>query len=183
MEGQKGQILDGEAANEQFGYSVAMAKNGTIMAVGARGANNFAGAVRVYELANDMWTQLGGDIDGEAVGDAFGFSVSLSADGTRVAVGAPFNDDSGQQSGSVRVLELANDMWTQLGGDIDGEAAFDDSGFSVSLSANGDRVAVGAPGNNDGGSSAGSVRVYEITGTTWTQLGGDIDGEATGDNS
>ena len=48
-----------------------------------------AGHVRVYEYSGGAWTQLGDDIDGEAAGDQSGFSVSLSSDGTRVAIGAP----------------------------------------------------------------------------------------------
>ena len=44
-------------------------------------------------------------------------------------------------------------MWTQLGQDLDGEAAGDDSGYSVSLS--GDRVAIGAIYNDGNGSSSG----------------------------
>ena len=161
MEGQKGQILDGEAENEFFGGSVAMAKNGTIMAVGARGANNFAGAVRVYELANDMWTQLGGDIDGEAASDDFGYSVSLSADGTRVAVGAPFNDGGGgSNSGRIRVFEFVNGDWTQVCADIDGESDDNRYGFAVALSDDGVCLAGGAPFNGNGGNNAGQVRAY-----------------------
>ena len=39
--------------------------------------------------------QLGQDIDGEAEGDYFGGSVSLSSDGTIVAIGAPWNEGTG----------------------------------------------------------------------------------------
>ena len=161
MEGLKGQILDGEAASERFGYSVAMAKNGTIMAVGARGANTFAGTVRVYELATDMWTQLGDDIDGEAAFDEFGSSVSLSADGTRVAVGAPLYDGGGgTNSGRIRVFEFVNGDWTQVCADIDGESFNDFYGWAVALSDDGVCLAGGAPNNNNGGNNAGQVRAY-----------------------
>ena len=44
-------------------------------------------------------------------------------------------------------------------------------------------LAVGAPYNKGGGTDAGHVRVYNYTGTGWTQLGSDIDGEAAGDLS
>ena len=56
----------------------------------------------------------------------------------------------------------------QLGADIDGEAAGDESGFSVSLSSDGTIVAIGAFGN---GSDAGHVRVYEWNPSTslWDQ--------------
>ena len=49
-------------------------------------------------------------------------------------------------------------MWTQLGQDLDGEAAGDRSGVSVSLA--GDRVAIGAIYNDGNGSSSGHTRVY-----------------------
>ena len=129
-----------------------------------------------------MEGQKGQILDGEAAGNEFGSSVSLSADGDRVAVGAPFNNDGGAASGSVRVFELSGTTWTQLGGDIDGEAADDQFGFSVSLSADGTRVAGGAPFNDGGGgSSAGRIRVFEFVNGNWTQVCADIDGESGND--
>ena len=44
--------------------------------------------MRIYEYSSGSWTQLGADIDGEAAGDQSGYSVSLSSDGTTVAIGA-----------------------------------------------------------------------------------------------
>ena len=80
-------------------------------------------------------TQIGSDIDGESAGDNSGRSVSLSSDGTIVAIGADKNDGNGNKSGHVRVYEFDGASWNQLGGDIDGEAADDYSGGSVSLSS------------------------------------------------
>ena len=128
-------------------------------------------------------TQLGTDIDGAAAGDASGVSVSLSSDGKRVAIGAYLNDDNGNNSGQVRIYEYNGTAWTKLGLDIDGEAADDQSGFSVALSNDGKRVAIGAYLNDDNGNNSGQVRIYEYNGTAWTQLGGDIDGEAANDFS
>jgi len=51
--------------------------------------------------------------------------------------------------------------WQQLGADIDGEAAGDFSGNSVSLSADGSIVAIGAYANRGNGSYAGHVRIYQ----------------------
>jgi uncharacterized protein YjbI with pentapeptide repeats len=157
------------------------------------------------------WTQLGSDIDGEAIGDKSGYSISVSADGTIVAIGARFNDGvNGVDSGHVRVYKYdatkttaITDQtnpnfgpigWTRLGGDIDGEAADDRSGTSVSLSANGTVLAISANANYGvNGINSGHVRVYNYnpTKTTansvgpagWDKLGGDIDGEAAGDQS
>ena len=44
--------------------------------------------MRVYEYSSSSWSQLGSDIDGEAANDNSGYSVSLSSDGTKVAIGA-----------------------------------------------------------------------------------------------
>ncbi|SVD48859.1 uncharacterized protein METZ01_LOCUS401713, partial [marine metagenome] len=62
----------------------------------------------------------------------------------------------------VRVYEYSNSSWTQFGGDMDGEAAGDYSGYSVSMDSDGDRVAIGAYYNDGTGSDAGHVRVYSL---------------------
>ena len=183
---QLGGDIDGEAAGDQSGISVSLSSDGTIVAIGAYGNDgngSSSGHVRVYQNNSGTWTKLGGDIDGEAAGDQSGKSVSLSSDGTIVAIGAYFNDGNGSSSGHVRVYQNNSGTWTQLGGDIDGEAAWDQSGTSVSLSSDGTIVAIGADSNDGNGSSSGHVRVYQNNSGTWTQLGGDIDGEAASDNS
>ena len=180
-----------------------MSSDGTRVAVGAQvndGNGDKAGHVRVYEYdatktsAPAKWTQLGGDIDGEASGDESSWALSISLDGTRVAIGAPTNDGNGGDSGHVRIYEYdatktsAPAKWAQVGGDIDGEASNDRSGVAVSLSSDGTRVAIGAVGNDGiNGRDSGHVRVYEYDATKtsapvkWAQVGGDIDGEAVDD--
>lgn len=181
---QIGGDIDGESMGDESGYSVSLSENGNRVAIGSitnDGNGNDAGHVRVYELIGGNWVQLGTDIDGEAAGDQSGHSVSLSADGSRVAIGAKFNNGSFEGAGHVRVYELLEGNWMQIGNDIDGEAGGDKSGWAVSLSANGNRIAIGAIDNDDGGAEAGHVRVYELTGNNWVQVGQDIDGEAAGD--
>ena len=68
-----------------------------------------------------------------------------------------------------------------LGSDIDGEAAGDFSGYSVSIDSDGSHVAIGAYGNDGNGSIAGHVRIYSWDGSAWAQVGSDIDGEAASD--
>ena len=190
---QLGGDIDGEAAGDGSGYSVSLSSDGNIVAIGA--PFNLAGDtisysrwghVRVYEYINGSWTQLGADIDGEAGGDYSGSSVSLSSDGTIVAIGSNHNDGNDtidSERGHVRVYQYSAGSWTQLGADIDGEAVYDESGYSVSLSSDGTIVAIGAPYNIGNGYYPGHVRVYEYNAGSWTQLGGDIDGEGEGDFS
>ena len=94
------------------------------------------------------WNQIGSYIGGEAAGDNFGSSVALSGDGTIVAIGAPYNDGSGANAGSVRVYKNVSNTWTKIGSDIDGEAAGDLSGYSLALSNDGTVLAIGAPTND-----------------------------------
>ena len=178
--------IDGEAAGDTSGISVSLSSDGSRVAIGAfgnDGGGSDAGHVRVYDYDSSTWVQVGGDIDGEASGDNCGQSVSLSSDGSRVAIGAVGNDGGGSDAGHVRVYDYDSSTWVQVGGDIDGEAAGDKSGVSVSLSSDGSRVAIGASHNVGGGTNAGHVRVYDYDSSTWIQVGGDIDGEAAEDHS
>jgi hypothetical protein len=183
---QVGSDIDGEAAGDESGRSVSLSSDGSTMAIGAYsndGNGSDAGHVRIYKNTNGTWTQVGADIDGEAAGDYSGYSVSLSSDGSTVAIGALYNDGNGSNAGHVRIYNYVNGSWTQVGADIDGEAANDGSGVSVSLSNDGSTVAIGAEGNDGNGSNAGHVRIYKNISGTWTQVGSDIDGEAAGDYS
>ena len=79
------------------------------------------------------------------------------------------------------MYQLQGNVWTQIGQDIYGEAAYDYSGGKISLNGDGLTVAIGAisaSGNGAGMNRAGHVRVYRYTNNTWTKLGQDIDGLA-----
>ena len=183
---QQGSDIDGEAAGDGSGQSVSLSSDGSTVAIGAQGNDgngNAAGHVRVYKNISGNWTQQGSDIDAEAAGDYSGTSVSLSSDGSTVAIGAYFNDGNGRHAGHVRIYRNISGTWTQQGSDIDGEAAEDHFGLSVSLSSDGSTVAIGARNNDGNGNAAGHVRVYKNISGTWTQQGSDIDGEAAGDGS
>jgi len=151
--------------------------------------------VFTYDTTTTTWSQLGGDIDD----DQAAINV-LSGDGTIVAIGAPYNDGvNGTDSGHVRVYQRDSNKttavtdqtdasfgpvgWNRLGQDIDGYAAGDESGSSLSLSNDGFTVAIGAPKNDGTGTDSGHTRVYKYASATnvWTQKGLDIDGTASGD--
>ncbi|SRX73414.1 T9SS type A sorting domain-containing protein [Aequorivita antarctica] len=182
---QKGTDIDGEASQDVSGWAVSISADGNIVSIGATnndGNGNNAGQVRLFQFNNTDWVQLGADIDGEAEEDRSGTSVTISNDGTLVAIGSVFNQGvNGAQSGHVRVYMYNGSDWTQKGNDIDGEASMDLSGGSISITGDGNIVAIGATGNDGGGDSSGHARVYSWNGTAWVQLGNDIDGETEGD--
>ncbi|SFC96555.1 T9SS type A sorting domain-containing protein [Algibacter pectinivorans] len=184
---QIGSDINGEARNDKSGTSVSLSADGSIVAIGApdnqSGLNAHSGHVRVYKYESNSWRQIGKDIDGIGNTDFSGKSVSLSANGNIVAIGANGNRDNGWASGHVRVFEYKNNIWTQIGDNISGESDNDQSGITVSLSGDGNILAIGAYLNDGNGTDSGHVRVYQNISGSWTQIGTDIDGEFRGDQS
>lgn len=181
-----GSEIIGKAINDKSGYAVSLSSDGSLVAIGApfnddNGSDS--GHVRIYENQSAGWTQVGNTIVGKSAGDQSGFSVSLSSDGSIVAIGSIFNDSNGTDSGQVRIFKNQSGTWTQIGGDINGEAVGDQSGYTVSLSSDGSIVAIGAPYNNGNGSDSGHVRVYKNESGIWTLLGNAIFGETATDYS
>ena len=168
--------------NSFFGWSVALSENGSTLAVGspqesseatgvdAEQANNRVagtGAVYVYTRSNGSWSQqvyikpdqsyrgLGLDLQ-----QRFGTSVSLSANGNTLAVGAPgdlslgtgtdadpadYNPEFAFRSGATYLFSRNNSKWTQSGylkaSNSQPDLHF---GRSLALSANGQHLLVGA---------------------------------------
>lgn len=182
---QIGNSILGMSINDFAGKSVSIDANGLTLAVGSNGApdlGQYKGVVKVFQYVTNNWTQVGNDIIGEANGDAFGYSISLSADGNILAIGAYANDDGGAEAGHVRIFQNLNNVWTQIGNDIDGPWPFIFSGISVSLSSDGTVVAIGANNeNSNGNGAAGKVRVYQNINGSWIQKGSDMSGEFSGD--
>ena len=179
----KGADIDGEAAEDFSGHSVSMPDANTL-AIGApnnEGTAAYAGHVRVYNWSGTAWVKKGADIDAEATSDRSGFSVSMP-DANTLAIGAINNEGNGVLAGHVRVYNWSGTAWVKKGADIDGEAAFDESGWSVSM-PDANTIAIGAPYNDENGNNAGHVREYNWSGNTWVKKGADIDGEAAFDQS
>ena len=188
---QVGNEIVGEAEDDYMGlassgHPVCINADGSIVAIGAvknDGNGQNAGHVRIFENQSGVWQQIGNDIDGEASGDSFGYSVTLSTDGTLLGVGAPYNDDNGDSAGQVRVFQNQSNNWIQIGNDINGENQDDYFGNALSLSGDGNFLAVGALGNDGNGPDSGHVRVFQNQANHWEQIGADINGEAADDYS
>ena len=177
-----GADIDGLISNEQSGTSVSLSADGTILAIGSPNPATGAVQVRIFSWNSTTWVQRGGSISGETTDDRSGTSVSLSADGNILAIGAPYNDVpttvTADNRGHVRVYKYnagktaaITDQtlpnfgpvgWDRIGVDIDGEAPGDESGTSVSISADGTTLAIGSITNDGGGNLAGQVRVYKL---------------------
>ena len=110
-----------------------------------------SGQARVFTLTDGVWVQVGADIDGETANDWSGWSVAMNAAGDTVIIGAPYNDGNGDNAGHARVFTLTDGVWVQVGADIDGENAEDQSGWSVAMNSSGYAVTIGASGNDGNG--------------------------------
>ena len=180
---QIGQDIAGEAVDDRSGWSLALSADGGIVAIGSDLNNSWKGQVEVYENVGGIWTQIGEDIEGENFQDISATSISLSNDGSIIAIGAPRSDGIANNSGHVRVFENLGGSWMQIGLDIDGEQEQGRLGNSVALNGEGNIVAIGASQNDENGTNTGEVKIYENQAGTWTQLGGDINGEVEFEDS
>ena len=128
---QIGEDIRGIINGDNFGGALALSADGKILAVGAPafGAEpedkmGMPGYSRIYYLVEDdasipSWQQIGKDVYGEAAGDNFGTSISLSGDGKTVAIGSMRGDKNGTvlDSGRVSIYQIKDegDAWTALG--------------------------------------------------------------------
>ncbi len=136
-----------------------------------------------HNSISGQWSVMGIDLDGFAAYGHAGVSVTISGDGSRVAMGAPRSDSTTTTEsdvGSVLIFSFDGSNWVASGNVIESEdRAY--LGGSVALSYNGTRVVVGGtaytpPTTGASLSNAGSVSVYDFIGNVWVQAGESIFG-------
>jgi hypothetical protein len=194
---------------DQFGNAVALSADGNTLAVAAYFEGGSAagdpgdnsrpqsGAAYVFTRTGTTWSQhaylKASNAGEENDGDTFGYTIALSADGGTVAVGAPSEDsaaagvggdgadNSAAGAGAVYVFVRRADGWIQQAylkpANTHAGMLF---GYSVALSGDGARLAVGAFDErgcsttingayemNCGGT--GAAYVFARSGDTWTQ--------------
>jgi hypothetical protein len=177
---QLGSTLRGDpsvtGSNENFGFAVSASTTGRVV-VGAPDSSpeNMIGRGRAYvyeyvsSRANFFLQQ---EIPGLAAGDARGYSVDISQDGTHIAVGAP-KGNSG--NGYFEVFAYDGTTWTSVF--LQQGEAGEAMGTSVRvISSTADIVAVGAPGYLSG---QGRVVVYQKNSSgSYVAVGEPIVGES-----
>ena len=154
---------------DNFGFSVAI--SGTRVVIGARkdetGASD-AGCAYVFDLASGTPTVPVFTLSNPAAaqGDQFGHSVAI--DGSRVAVGAPYDDTGAAEAGSAYVYDLTSGTPTVPVATLNKPGAVANDYFGYSVAIDGSRVVVGIPSDDTGASAAGSVYVYDVLSGTPT---------------
>ena len=160
-----GQTIYADVIQDKTGYSVALSKSGRTLAIGApHGGSVLAGLVRTYFLNKEQVWQLIGEIEGDGEEFEAGSSISISGDGSKLAIGAI--NASGKKEmheGYVKIYQFKDQKWVPLGNTVFGEHGSDNFGYAVSIDAEGRRVAASAPfASTKEHSHAGFVKVLEL---------------------
>jgi hypothetical protein len=163
------------AANDTFGWSVALSSDGTSALVGAPNTTvngvSRAGAAYFYTRSGNTWTlQQELTAPSGAPGDIFGLSVALSGDGTTALVSAPAKAVAGQPAaGMVYLFTRKGNNWQKPATlALSAAKANDVFGAALALSSDGSTALIGALGRSFGSrASAGAAYVYSRVGGKW----------------
>jgi WD40 repeat protein len=171
------QTLVNDESGGEYGNSVGLSNNGNRLVVGARSENvglfEQAGVVRVYERdAIGQWVLMGTPIVGTSDSVRAGWSVSISGDGSSVAIGAPKGGES--EGGAVFTYRFDDEegTWIPYGTVLEGDAG-EAFGYATSLSNDGNLIAVGTPkAAREGLQNVGKASVFYLFGSEWVPLAG-----------
>ena len=157
-------VSDG-AQYDYLGYSVAVSSDGSTVLVGAYGHDASAGTVYVFTHTGTKWRQTAElTPDDAAAGNAFGYTVQVSGDGSSAVIGSPNNAGD---TGAVYLFALHGGGWTQTAELTASDAAPNTQfGYTVAASADGSTVVVGSPDNND---LVGATYVFTRHAKRWVQ--------------
>lgn len=155
--------------NAVFGNKVSLSGDHSVLAVTALESTNFdpsngSGYVKIYlyNSGTNTFSPLT-TISGESSNDRFGSGLALNQDGSFLAVGAPFNDFNGSNSGKVYLyqnLPTGSPTWNIRPGEYnDTSLSGNVIGFSVGISANGG-ILLASSNAVDPNSITGIVNVY-----------------------
>ena len=149
------------AEGDEFGDSVAI--YGDTIVVGADGDNSNgddSGSAHVFVRSGETWTHQAKLLAPDGVAnDYFGYRVSIYED--TIVVGALWDDDNGDFSGSAHVFVRSADEWNHHAKLLAPDGAVGDE-FGNSVAIYGDAVVVGARRDNDNGDDSGSAYVFSV---------------------
>lgn len=155
----------GEIDSIKYGGSIALDDSGRRLAVGSIAYDMWRGGVQVYDYdeTTNEWNPIGQMILGKKELETWGGKVELNADGSVLAVSTKDGNH-----GHVTAYILAQDvvtgefLWEKLGQDLRGSGnKHEHFGADISLSSNGEVLAIGAPGDRGLYDESLSVNVSE----------------------
>jgi hypothetical protein len=164
---QQGQKIVTAATPRQTvqGSIVAVSADGSTVVVSGSSQNNYYAMMTVYNRVNNAWAGTNFQLP-------FGFlqsnTIAISAQGRVIAVGQPTYNNKG----TVRVYaKWSGDTWLPQPSELvpDGVADGSQFGSSISVSADGKYIIVGAPNFNSGQGAAWAFKRAYIGNTYWTE--------------
>ena len=171
-----GNIITAQESTELFGWSISLVESSTLrVAVGAPSYNTETGLVRVYDWIGDEWVQIGETLQGDDILSRFGETCALSADGTVLAigvVGSPF------EVGQVQIYRQVEGVWVADEQVIRGSESGGAFGTALSITPDGNTLAIGGPANSVFGENSGHIQVWSYDGFAWYLQGSSIGGDA-----
>lgn len=151
-----------------FGFSVSLSGDTAVIGAWQDDARaEEAGAAYVFRRRGDTWAQEAKltAADGSSY-DQFGYSVAI-ADRT-IVIGARADDERAASAGSAYVFENRRNRWQQIA-KLMPKAAHADDHFGWAVAVNGQRVLVGAIGDDAAAENAGAAYVFERRGSRWVE--------------
>lgn len=156
-------IGTGMATADRFATALSFSADGSRLAIGAYSKNSSDGAVYIFSRSGSTWTQEAA-IPAVTTASRFGRYVAMSGDGLRVAIHALMTAQTPTNVGRVYVYSRSGTTWSQEQTlNTTSSTANGYFGGSLSLSNDGSRICIGAPGE----SSGGNVYIFLRTGVTW----------------
>ena len=172
-----GETLGSPVSTGVTGSTVSLSLDGAFLAVSEETFQFNAGRVTIFQLVDDVWAPLHSLVSDGAT-SRFGWVTSFSSDGSSLAISAPnFKQDGLDKRGLVRVYTRIGSIFTQIGSDLLGSQSFEQFGFSMALSNNGESLIVGSPRSNGNGNLRGKASIYHKINNEWKQVGSDINGD------
>ncbi|MCA1809195.1 MAG: FG-GAP repeat protein [Kiritimatiellia bacterium] len=170
---QKKLIAADGALSDVFGHAVALSSDGNTALVSAyqSGIANL-GAGYVFKRSGSAWSQQAKltAADG-ATGNQLGWAVALSGNGNTALLGTPWGIVGRTMSGAGYVFTRSGATWSQQAklAAADGRE-WDDFGYTVALSGDGNTALIGAPDADVGGhADQGAGYLFARSGSAWSQ--------------
>jgi hypothetical protein len=175
---QQAKLLASDRANyDSFGLSVDLSADGLTAVVGAyvedTSPNTDQGAAYVFTRSGSTWTEEAKLLASDpTTTDYFGSSISISADGNTVIVGA-YAESSFPTgaNGAAYVFTRSAGVWSQQAKLLASDRATDDRfGLELAISADGNTALIGAFNESTSPTTnQGAAYIFTRSGSTWTE--------------
>jgi len=182
---QLGEAIESNWEISSFGWSLDISQDGNVIAVGDWTYNrglSFRGRAVVYAWDGANWNQRGPAFLGPLASTYCGSGVALGLNGTRLAVGYRSSSMvSEHPCGYVSIFDWTGSEWVQFSTVLSGDTPGEGFGRKLTMSSNGERLAVSSLYGGNPAIRTGQVQVFELIVNEWVQIGSDINGENEND--